>query len=207
MKLSTHTPTRTRALALASSALVIALALAGCSGSTTGMNMDGSGPATAAPQTAQASSDYNDPDIAFATQMIPHHQQAVEMVDIVLAKTGVDARVTKLARTIKAEQGPEITTMTAWLKTWGQPSPATMVGMAMDGMMSAADMDDLRNASGPDSSKLFLEQMIQHHQGAIDMANTELASGKNPEALALAKSIVRAQTAEIATMKELLTEV
>jgi uncharacterized protein (DUF305 family) len=76
--------------------------------------------------------------------------------------------------------------------------------MDMTGMMPQADMDALANASGPDSSKLFLQQMIQHHQGAIDMANTEIASGKNSDAIALAKKIVASQSAEIAKINDIL---
>ena len=186
--------------AIAAVILSTALVLTGCS--MGGMNMnDSSG--TSSPSSSSASA-HNNSDVAFATQMIPHHQQAVEMADILLAKTGVDSRVVDLANQIKAAQDPEIVTMTGWLKAWGQPSPAPMDGMAMNGMMSQADMDALKNASGADSSKLFLQQMTQHHQGAIDMANEELSSGKDADALALAKKIVAAQTAEIATMKDLL---
>jgi uncharacterized protein (DUF305 family) len=126
------------------------------------------------------------------------------MADIILAKTGVDSRVTDLAKRIKAEQDPEIVTMTGWLKAWGQPAPSAMSGMTMNGMMSQDDMDALTKASGPDSSKLFLQQMVQHHQGAIDMANEELTTGKNTDAISLAKSIVSSQTAEISTMNRLL---
>jgi uncharacterized protein (DUF305 family) len=189
-----------RTLALASSALTISLALAGCSSTSQDMPM---GNHSSSPK-ASTSASFNDPDIAFATGMIPHHQQAVEMADIVLAKTGVDSRVTDLAKKIKAEQDPEIVTMTGWLKAWGQPAPSAMSGMTMNGMMSQDDMDALTKASGPDSSKLFLQQMIQHHQGAIDMANEELTTGKNADAISLAKSIVASQTAEIATMNSLL---
>ena len=188
-----------RTLALVSSALTVALALVGCSSITNEATL-GSSPTS----TSSTAASYNDPDIAFATQMIPHHQQAVEMADLVLAKTGVDSRVTELARKIKAAQDPEIVTMTAWLKAWGQPAPVSMHGMAMNGLMSPADMDALKNASGPDSSKLFLQQMLQHHQGAIDMASEELNTGKNTDAMALAKKIVTDQTAEIATMNSLL---
>jgi uncharacterized protein (DUF305 family) len=191
-----------RTILMAVGLLSTALVLAGCS--MQGMDMGGSSSDTSSSPTADSASGHNDSDIAFATQMIPHHQQAVEMADIVLAKTGVDSRVLDLAKQIKAAQDPEIVTMTAWLKAWGQPSPAAMDGMAMNGMMSQADMDALRNASGQDSSKLFLQQMTQHHQGAIDMANEELTSGQDAAALALAKKIVAAQTAEIATMKDLL---
>jgi len=193
---------KTRTIALACIALATALILAGCAttSSTTmpsdmpGMDHTSSG---VAPQ-------FNDPDIAFVTQMIPHHQQAVKMADIVLGKTGVDPRVVDLATQIKAAQDPEIATMTGWLKTWGQPSPEPMDGMAMNGMMSQADMDALTAATGPQSSKLFLQQMIQHHQGAIDMANEELSTGTNPDALALAKKIAAAQTAEIADINDIL---
>ena len=76
--------------------------------------------------------------------------------------------------------------------------------MGSDGMMSQQDMDALTNASGPDASRLFLTQMIQHHEGAITMATTEAEEGKATEAVALAKKIASAQTAEIATMKQLL---
>ena len=192
----------TRTIALTVVSLAAALVLAGCS-ATSSTSMPSNMPGMDHSSTS-AAAQFNDPDVAFATQMIPHHQQAVEMADIVLGKTGVDSRVTDLAKKIKAEQDPEIVTMTGWLKAWGQPSPTAMSGMTMNGMMSQSDMDALTNASGPDSSKLFLQQMIQHHQGAIDMANEELTTGKNADALALAKSIVSSQTAEIATMNTLL---
>jgi uncharacterized protein (DUF305 family) len=191
-----------RTAALAASALTVALVLAGCSTTTT-TTMPSDMPGMDHGSSSDTSQ-FNDPDIAFVTQMIPHHQQAVEMADILLGKTGVDPRVVDLATQIKAAQGPEITTMTSWLKSWGQPSPEPMDGMAMDGMMSPDDMNALTNASGADSSKLFLQQMIQHHQGAIDMANEELSTGKNADALALAKTIADAQTAEIAKMNEIL---
>jgi uncharacterized protein (DUF305 family) len=192
-----------RTAALAASALTIALVLAGCSTTTSSSTMPSDMPGMDHSATS-AAPQFNDPDIAFATQMIPHHQQAVEMADILLAKTGVDSRVVDLAKKIKAAQTPEITTMTSWLKTWGQPSPQPMDGMAMNGMMSQDDMNALTNASGTASSQLFLQQMIQHHQGAIDMANEELSTGKNADALALAKTIIDAQKAEIATMNEIL---
>ena len=191
-----------RTAALAASALTVALVLAGCSTTTT-TTMPSDMPGMDHGSSSDASQ-FNDPDIAFVTQMIPHHQQAVEMADILLGKTGVDPRVVDLATQIKAAQGPEITTLTSWLKSWGQPSPEPMDGMAMNGMMSPDDMNALTTAAGADSSKLFLQQMIQHHQGAIDMANEELSTGKNADALALAKTIADAQTAEIAKMNEIL---
>ena len=100
-------------------------------------------------------------DIAFASMMIPHHQQAIAMSDILLAKQGVDAKVTDLATRIKTAQAPEIAQMSGWLAGWGQnPSPSAMGGMAGmdhgDGMMSQADMDALDQASDDTATKLFL---------------------------------------------------
>lgn len=188
-----------RIFALSSSVLAIALVLAGCSTPPTGMGMDHS-PTPSADSSSTAK--FNDPDVAVATNMIPHHKQAIEMADLVLGKTGVDPRVTTLAENIKAAQGPEIETMTAWLKDWGQSTD--MGGMNHDGMMSDDDMAALETASGAEASRLFLQQMTQHHQGAIDMAQQELDTGKNPDALALAQKIIDAQTAEITTMQDIL---
>jgi uncharacterized protein (DUF305 family) len=73
-----------------------------------------------------------------------------------------------------------------------------------DGMMSEDDMQALEGATGPDAGALFLEQMIQHHKGAVDMAQEEVDNGQNSDAVALAETIIDAQTEEIATMKEIL---
>lgn len=144
----------------------------------------------------------NDADVDFAVNMIAHHQQAIEMADLVLEKEGVDDRVINLALAIKDAQGPEISTMTAWLEAWGQES---MTGMDHgDGMMSDDDMATLENAGGAEASRLFLEQMIEHHQGAIDMAEQEVTDGENTEAIALAQKIIDDQTTEIATMQDLI---
>jgi len=182
--------------------LTTALVLAGCS--TNGTAVGGSVTASSKPS-AGVSASHNDPDVAFTTNMIAHHQQAIEMADMLLTKQGVEPRVVTLAQDIKNAQGSEITTMTGWLKDWGQPATmAGMPGMAMNGMMSDADMKSLDAASGADAGKLFLTQMTQHHQGAIDMANEEVTTGLSTTAIALAKRIANAQTAEIAKMKELL---
>ena len=87
---------------------------------------------------------HNPADVMFAQHMIPHHQQAIEMSDTVLAKQGIDPRVTEEANKIKAAQGPEITQMQSWLSQWGVPMmpmmPGDMGGQDMSGMMSEQDM-------------------------------------------------------------------
>jgi uncharacterized protein (DUF305 family) len=168
---------------------------------------------------ASAATTHNAADVTFAQNMIPHHRQAVAMSDIILAKPGIDPRVVQLAGQIKAAQDPEIQTMQGWLTQWGQPAapPASspmpghdmpghdMSGTGtMPGMMSDDDMTALRNAQGVDASRLFLQQMIRHHEGAISMAQQEIASGKFPDAVALARSIATSQQQEINTMNGIL---
>ena len=163
--------------------------------------------ATAAPTTSAATEAHNDADVMFAQHMIPHHQQAVEMSDMVLGKQGIDPRVTELANQIKAAQGPEIQLMQGWLTQWGAPAMPPMSGHdmpGMSGMMSEQDMTSLKDAQGDDASKLFLTQMIAHHEGAITMAQNEIKDGQYPAAIELAKAIVSAQQKEIETMKGIL---
>lgn len=170
---------------------------------------------TAAPADVQQ---HNQQDVTFAQQMIPHHQQAVEMSDMILGKTGVDPRVVALAGQIKTAQGPEIEQMKGWLTQWGAPTMPAAPGMdhggmdhggmpGMAGMMSAQDMEALQNADGADASRLFLTQMITHHQGAVTMAQTEITSGAFAPAVALARSIVTGQQKEIDEMQSMLASI
>ena len=202
---------RFRILALSTGALAAALALAGCGptgGSVPGTG-DGSGGMTSTAPSGQAS--FNAADEMFVTMMIPHHEQAIEMADQILAKDGIDERVVTLAQQIKAAQGPEIQTMKGWLEDWGIPYDDSMSDMSgMDGMdqgdgtMSDDDMAALDAATGVEATRLFLEGMIGHHQGAITMAQTVLNNGENPDVAALAQQIIDGQTAEITTMQDIL---
>ena len=113
-----------------------------------------------------------------------------------------------LAARIQGAQDPEIELMTEWLTGWGQPIQMDMSdGHSMDdmeGMMSAEQMDALAAATGAEFDQLWLEMMIEHHTGAISMADTVKADGSNPDVLALADQIITAQRAEIEEMQQLL---
>ena len=187
-----------RVVATIAMALTALLSLAGCAVSTGGGGHDMPGMGSSA-----LPADVNRADLMFTTMMIPHHEQAIEMADVVLDEDGIDPRVVALADTIKAAQGPEIELMESWLDEWGT-GMGEMGGMG-DGMMSDGDMQALEEATGDEASQLFLEQMIEHHEGAIDMAQTEVDNGENPDVIGLAESIIQSQTAEIATMQEILT--
>lgn len=155
------------------------------------------------------SSQFNDADVTFAQQMIPHHQQAVEMAELASERAESD-EVRELAEDIEAAQGPEIETMTGWLEAWDQDVPSgsmdhgDMSGGDMGAMMSDEEMMALEDADGAAFDEMFLEMMIRHHEGAIAMARTEQANGENPDAVALAEQIEADQEAEIDTMRQLL---
>jgi uncharacterized protein (DUF305 family) len=204
-------------LALSTTAVAAALALAGCSTGTTGSAATSSSGATGNSMPAMdhgssgmmsssapaASAEHNAADTMFAQGMIPHHEQAVEMSEMMLQKKDIPAAVTDLAMRIKAAQALEIETMTGWLKSWNES--ATMgAGHSMDGMMGDDDLKQLEAAQGTEATRLFLTQMITHHEGAVMMAKTETSQGRNADAIKLSKDIVSAQEAEIKEMQDLL---
>ena len=192
--------------------LVTAVGLGACSSDHSGMSGMSSSTTIAIP----ADANYDATDVGFAQGMIPHHAQAIEMADLALTNTK-NPDVLALANTIKAAQSPEIEKLSGWLGNWGQSVPSTasgsmdhdmsgMGGMMMDGMMSQADMDRLETSTGTEFDRLWIELMIQHHEGAVKMSKTEVADGKNPDAIALAQAIIASQQAEITTMESLLTK-
>ncbi|GAA4127450.1 DUF305 domain-containing protein [Nocardioides fonticola] len=206
---------RKKTIALAALAVAGTLTLAACGGNDSMGNMPGMGSSSTSSSptsSSDAMSDFNDADVTFATEMIPHHRQAVAMAK--LADTRAESQQVKdLAMQIMNAQDPEIQTMSGWLTAWGKPVPSddtSMGGMdmggdsSMAGMMSGADMDKLKKASGADFDQMFLTMMIAHHQGAIEMAKTEETNGMNADAIALAQQIQTAQASEITTMNGLL---
>lgn len=193
----------TRAATTGAFSAILALTLAACAAPST---------ESAPEQTpSEAAIEPNAADVMFVGLMIPHHEEAVEMSDLLLAKEGVDDEVVELAEAIKAAQEPEIEQMQAWLDEWESMPAEGMGGMDHSGDggmggagMSEEDMDALADASGAEANDLFLELMIEHHEGAIEMAQDELDEGQHPDVLELARAIVDSQSAEIELMREML---
>ena len=144
-------------------------------------------------------------DVEFARQMIPHHAQAVEMAGM-LPSDGVSAELTELATAIAGAQQPEIDQLTAMLDRWGYEPPPLEGGHAHDmaGMLTDDDLAALDAATGAAFERMWLTMMIEHHEGAVEMARTQLDDGVDPEARELAEEIVDAQEAEITRMEQLL---
>jgi uncharacterized protein (DUF305 family) len=214
---NTRTLTRRAVVAAASVTAAVVLAACGSDSDHSGSGHEGDTSASAS-ASASAGADatagaHNAQDVAFAQGMIPHHQQALEMARLA-ADRASSAKVKDLASRIEKAQDPEIRTMTGWLTSWGEDTPSateSMPGMdhsgghaGMPGMMDSGAMDELEKASGAEFDTMFLTLMIEHHEGAVEMATTEKDKGGYGPATAMADDIVTGQTAEIAEMKQLL---
>ncbi|WP_433731700.1 DUF305 domain-containing protein [Nocardia sp. CA-129566] len=218
--------TRSRiTLAIAVTSTAAALFAAGCSNSESPSTDQGASSSRASSGKPAARTDFNDADVAFLQMMYPHHAQAVEMARLVPSRTQ-NEQVRALAANIEKAQTPEMEQITTLLESFGKPAPSStghgghsmemptnMPGTttmpstsAMPGIMSNEQMNALAAASGADFDRKWMELMIEHHTGAITMANTELANGVDPDAKALATAIVAAQQSEIDTMRGLLEQ-
>ncbi|MEV8597272.1 DUF305 domain-containing protein [Streptomyces sp. NPDC052013] len=200
---------RTAVVAAAGAAAFVLAACGGEGDDSAGHGGHDNGTASAPASTsAQASQgQHNAADVAFAKGMIPHHRQAVEMADLA-PERAQSAEVKKLAAGIKKAQDPEIKKLSGWLTSWGEEVPAEG---AMDhsahgtgGMMTAEEMTELENASGEAFDTAFMEMMIKHHEGAVEMAKAEQADGAYAPAKKMAGQIITSQSAEIEQMNKLL---
>lgn len=191
--------------ALAAGVIALALGLSGCTSEEPAAGGDG----------------FNEEDVVFATDMIQHHAQALSMVDLTMGRE-LSPELAELAEEIRQAQAPEIEQMVDWLEEWDQPVPATgrdhanahgdehggteETDSAMPGMMSTEQMTALEEASDAEFEDLWLSMMIEHHEGAVTMAEEVRASGESEETSSLAGEIIAAQQAEIDRMRELLAD-
>lgn len=204
------TRTSIRLIRLTGGLMSAVVVLAGCSGTA---ETPAAGSSATDEGSADQSAEFNDADVAFAQGMIPHHEGALTMAEVATDRAS-DPRVADLAERIEAGQDPEIDLMTGWLQEWGQPLPDDSGGMGgmdhgsedMGGMdMGGMDMEDMP-PSGPEFDRMWLEAMVEHHEGAVEMARVEIEDGRNAEAVDLARLISETQTQEIEEMQQLLTE-
>lgn len=191
-----------KVLAMTSAGL-LGFAVSACSSSDSSSN-----PAKTITVNSSAN-EFNDADVMFAQMMIPHHEQAIEMSDIALDPTiGASDAVRALATDIKTAQDPEIAQMTAFLASWEQP---TSMDSSMDhssmmsGMLTVGELEELATLRGTQFDTAWINAMIKHHEGAIQMANDVLANGTNNDVRTLAESIIVTQQSEIDAMNALLS--
>jgi len=131
---------------------------------------------------------------SFAEAMVPHHQQAIDISEFAASNTS-NAGILAIAEKIIGEQAPEIDKMTLWLE-----GKSVDYSMMMDGMLSPAQVAELKSAKESEFDQLYVEYMIQHHEGAVAMAADALGID-DPELSEFTNTIIVSQSAEI---KELL---
>ena len=215
MTMRTRRTTALIALGLTPLAL---LALAACGSASGGHGSSHSGmmsasaspaPAGASTPSADADADSSGEDLMaefmFATMMIPHHQQALDMAALVPDRS-TNPELLTLAQEISAAQTPEIDQMTRWLADHGVTDTMGHEGHVMAGMLDADQMAALADAKGAEFDRLWLEGMIGHHEGAVEMADAMLASGTDPELRQLAQDIIDAQEREIDQMQRMVDQ-
>lgn len=186
------------------------LALAGCTQAS-----DTSESPSKSPGTADSAliADHNEADVAFTSGMIPHHSQALMMVQMAEGRPQ-SAAFRELLGNIHDAQAPEIEQMSSWLLEWGEPVPehandmsdmsSMHMGDGMEGMLTGEQMMSLNATPDAGFETAWLKAMIKHHRGAIAMAEGVLANGQHDGVRALAQSIADSQSAEIVHMQEML---
>jgi uncharacterized protein (DUF305 family) len=198
----------TRALRATTLTLTLALGAVAC----------GTDDAASDASTQVSTTEHNDADVAFASDMLQHHAQALSMVDLTMERP-LDPEVQQLAERIREAQAPEIQTFSGWLTDWDEEIPETVrdhanahgdhdmggdAGTEMPGMMTVEDMTALEEAPDAEFQSMWLDMMIEHHEGAVEMAKSEQEDGQYKPAVDLAADIAKSQTAEIETMQGLL---
>jgi uncharacterized protein (DUF305 family) len=164
-------------------------------------------------------------DAGFARDMSRHHLQAVEMANLALTRS-TDAEVRQLAFDISATQTNQVGRMQGWLALWGLPltsgevmgwmsdgtsghdmahmDDAAADGAVMPGMATETELATLRSLSGTEFDVMFLQLMIRHHQGGLEMAQYGAEHAELAAVRGLARSIAETQTAETTTMEAML---
>ncbi|OOC52574.1 MULTISPECIES: DUF305 domain-containing protein [Nocardiopsis] len=159
------------------------------------------------------------PDAGFLRDMSAHHAQAVDMSMIILDKTE-DSELDTVATDIARTQQAQIGIMQGWLMAWDLNSRGTRSSMAwmeghdhggggevpdtMPGLASSEEMVALEEAEGVEAEILFLELMIAHHEGGIDMAQAEVDLGEKDLVVDLAQGMIEAQQTEIDLMENMI---
>lgn len=178
-------------------AMLAVAVLAGCGGD------DGDGQEAASPSSPAAG---DVPfDRAFIDGMVPHHEEAIAMAKQAKAAGLSEPQLVAIADAIIATQQKEIDQMQGWRRDWYgspeiDPNGADTLGLSMDEMGMQHDAADLSNADDVDAT--FATMMIDHHNGAITMAELARTKGQHAEVRELAGAIIDAQEREVATMRE-----
>jgi uncharacterized protein (DUF305 family) len=190
---------RTLVAPVAVATLLLLLFVSGCGGGTEEQDeVVGKGPLRR-----------NTADVTFATQMIPHHAQAVAMANLTLGRP-VNPQLAATAEQMLTSSS-ETSKLQMLLQRWDEPIPRTMIDhvghsmgdTSMPGALSKAEFHQLEQAQGPQFERAWLDAMIAHHEGALEMARSEQGEGASPVAKRLAAQMIQRQQAELQQLRQL----
>lgn len=156
-------------------------------------------------------------DVGFSRDMAVHHQQAVLMSEL-LRERGSDAELKAIAIDMVLTQTNQVGQMQGWLALWGEPfavdePPMRWMGgshahhdpdQPMTGMASQANLNEIEGLAGVDAERKYLQLMIPHHEGGVEMAEHAVEHASTPAVRDLAASMVRSQQAELETLQKFL---
>jgi uncharacterized protein (DUF305 family) len=196
--------------------LAVALCAAACSSAPAPAQTPNPAPTPAAAADTATRKGYTAADVKFMQGMIGHHRQALVMSALVPTRTA-RRDFALMAERITLSQESEIAQMQRWLKQRGEAVPAEDAhvhaamghGEMMPGMLSEAELTQLKNARGVEFERLFLQLMIKHHEGALLMVKQLFGtpgSGQEPELFILAADVDADQNAEIKRMRTMLSQ-
>ncbi len=141
-------------------------------------------------------------ELAYVAHMAEHHRQALRLVRILHEREGVPYRTANLADHIAATQAGEAADMAEFLDAWGAATPAGHEHPS--GLLTEAQIGSLRRSSGTEAGRLFLQLMITHHRGAVEMSTQVLPMADNPWVISLARHVIADQRVEIGSMQRIL---
>jgi uncharacterized protein (DUF305 family) len=207
------TSTRSRLSAGAAAVVSVVLLAGGCGAGASDDDVAPPSPTStsAASPSGAAAEAAVDPDRHFADQLLPLHDQAMEMSKMVQAEnSGVDPRVRALARRIAEASETETETLTTWLTAWPATGDEHGAGEEEDedhhdveGLMTEGQMELLLYSEGPIKQEVYLEGMVKNHRAAVELTEAQVREGRRPQAIALARKITARQQSELASLQDL----
>jgi uncharacterized protein (DUF305 family) len=191
-------PLRRHRAVLAGPAVGLALVLSACGGESDTAAQAGAGTGSA------AATSYSEGDVMFAQQMIPHHQQVVELAELAATKAS-DPELRAFAAQLQASESKVVGELTGMLTGWGKPTAMEdMSHQEMPGMASEQDMSSLASLSGAGFDRRFTQMMITHHIGASQLTMTEQQTGSSTQAKAIAAQLLQTQTEQVTQLQTIL---
>ena len=158
---------------------------------------------------------FNDADTAYATGLISHHAQTLQLLDLTLGRDNLDPQIGTLADETRESRFDEAATAQEWLRTWGKKVPKTVLehnhdqgsvtfDTSIPGVLSSHQLHTLEQARGAAFAQAWLRELIAHEQGAAKLAADAIEDGRNADVVAFAQKDEKAHQQQVARLERLL---